>query len=83
MFDTITWSDEDDMLVVGAATYAASCRDCHGTTGEGGTEYAASRNLVVPTLIREPWPYSRIQDLRRTIFTGHPYGMPTHGIAGL
>jgi len=83
MFDTIAWPDRSDMLIEGAATYAASCRDCHGTRGEGGTEYAASRGLNVPTLIREGWPYARIEDLRRTIFTGHPYGMPTHGIAGL
>ena len=83
MFDTISWPDTARMLIEGAATYAASCRDCHGTTGEGQTEYARSRSLVVPSLLRDPWPYVRFEDLRRTIFTGHPRGMPTHGIAGL
>lgn len=83
MFDTITWADTSRMWIEGSAVWAANCRDCHGPTGQGGTDYADSRDLEVPSLVREGWPYARIEDLRRTIFTGHPRGMPTHGIAGL
>ncbi len=83
MFDTITWADSARMLIEGAATYAAACRDCHGATGAGATDYAASRDLAVPSLLRDGWPYERLEDLRRTVYTGHPRGMPTHGIGGL
>ncbi len=83
-FDTIQWADRDAMLLDGAAVYAATCRDCHGTVGHGQTEYARSRNLDVPSLVEPDWPYrDNLPAVRQLVFSGHSGGMPTHGIAGI
>ena len=44
-FDTVTWEGDDERALVGNEFYAARCRDCHGTLGEGATPYAAERGL--------------------------------------
>ena len=83
-FDTLTWTSRDTMLLEGAATWAATCRDCHGSMGRGDTEYARSRNLDVPSLVTAEWPYAdNLPAVRLLIFSGHTGGMPTHGIAGI
>lgn len=83
-FDTIDWTDREQMLIDGASVYASSCRDCHATMGEGGTAYAATRRLAVPSLVGAEWEYrDDLPAVRRLIFSGHAEGMPTHGIAGI
>jgi len=83
-FDTIQWADRERMLVEGAAVYAATCRDCHGMLGKGGTAYAATRRLAVPSLVEPEWPYENdLPGVRRLTFGGHSGGMPTHGISGI
>ena len=68
----------------GNGTYAAKCRRCHGSLGRGDTDYAAERDLEVPTLGREEWAYADSLDVvRRRIFIGHAEGMPTWGVAGI
>jgi mono/diheme cytochrome c family protein len=84
MFDTIAWESEDQRVREGNAVYAAECRRCHGTLGRGGTEYALSRGLEVPSLVEADWAYAGDPlAVRRRIFTGHEAGMPTWGIAGI
>lgn len=83
-FDSIQWTDREAMLVVGAAVYSATCRDCHGVMGEGDTDYARSRSLEVPSLVQPEWPYDdNLAAVRLLVFSGHTGGMPTHGIAGI
>ncbi|HSM36004.1 MAG TPA: cytochrome c [Longimicrobiales bacterium] len=84
MFDTISWASEAQRVLEGNAVYAAECRRCHGTVGRGGTGYARSRGLEVPSLVEADWPYADDPlAVRRRIFTGHEEGMPTWGIAGI
>jgi mono/diheme cytochrome c family protein len=83
MFDTITWSSVEDRAFAGNNVYAARCRSCHGYLGEAGTDYARESDLEVPSLVRPEWPYADIETVRRVIFTGHPGGMPTWGVAGI
>ncbi|MEN8374060.1 MAG: cytochrome c [Gemmatimonadota bacterium] len=84
LFDTIAWPDSLQRLQEGNAVYAAECRRCHGTLGEGMTEYAVANELDVPTLVGPDWPLAADpMALRRKIFTGHQAGMPTWGIAGI
>ncbi len=83
-FDTVTWASDSARAFDGNAVYAASCRRCHGTLGRGDTELAAERGLDVPSLVEPDWPYAAsVDSLRRRIFSGHPEGMPTFGIARL
>jgi mono/diheme cytochrome c family protein len=84
LFDTIAWPDSLQRLQEGNAVYAAECRRCHGTLGEGETEYAVANELDVPTLVGPDWSLGTDPlALRRKIFTGHEAGMPTWGIAGI
>jgi mono/diheme cytochrome c family protein len=83
-FDTIQWVSDSARSINGNIVYSSTCRRCHGTLGEGGTEYARSRNLDVPSLIGPEWNYDDdIEAVRRQIFVGHATGMPTLGVASL
>jgi mono/diheme cytochrome c family protein len=81
-FDTVTWEGDDERALVGNEFYAARCRDCHGTLGEGATPYAAERGLEVPSLVEADWRYeSRPDSVRFHIFVGHAAGMPNWGMS--
>jgi mono/diheme cytochrome c family protein len=82
-FDTVTWETAEQRAFEGNNVYAARCRSCHGYLGEGDTEYARENELAVPSLVRPDWPYEDVATVRRIIFTGHPAGMPTWGVAGI
>lgn len=83
-WDTVTWASDSARMQDGNNVYAASCRRCHGTLGRGDTELAAERGLEVPSLVEPDWPYAvALDSIRRKVFTGHPEGMPTFGIARL
>jgi mono/diheme cytochrome c family protein len=68
----------------GNLVYASHCRSCHGTVGEGGTDYALERGLEVPSLV-DPAPLrGNVRDsVLEIIYTGHVRGMPTWGVAGI
>jgi mono/diheme cytochrome c family protein len=83
MFDTVTWADDSQRGFEGNNVYAARCRSCHGFLGDGDTDYAREHDLAVPSLVRADWSYEDVEDVRRIIFTGHPAGMPTWGVAGI
>lgn len=82
-FDTLTWAGDAERAQAGNNVYAAKCRSCHGPMGRADTDYARERNLDVPSLVREDWPYQNILAVRRVIFIGHEDGMPTFGVAGI
>ena len=83
-FDTIAWASGDARATVGNEVYAAKCRNCHGTVGRAGTEYALSRGLSVPSLVEPDWPLAdSLNAVRRRVFSGHEAGMPTWGVAGI
>lgn len=83
-FDTVTWATDSLRAMAGNVVFSASCRNCHGPLGQGGTEYAAQRDLDVPSLVAPDWRYAGQPDsVRHRIFVGHIEGMPTWGIAGL
>jgi mono/diheme cytochrome c family protein len=83
-FDTLSWESDDARALEGNAVYAAKCRNCHGTLGVGGTEYATSRGLDVPSLVQPDWSMeASIDSVRHRVFVGHASGMPTWGIAGI
>lgn len=83
-FDSIAWSSDADRIAAGNLVYADDCRRCHGPLGKGDTEYAASREMDVPSLVEPDWEYGDdIDAVRRRIFTGHPDGMPTWGVGRL
>jgi cytochrome c len=82
-FDTIAWPSDSARLFDGNNAFAAKCRSCHGYMGEGDTEYARRQNVTVPSLVREDWPFDDVAATRHRIFTGHPDGMPTWGVAGI
>ena len=84
LFDSIVWADPDDRSVQGAEVFATECRNCHGVMGKGGTEYAAERELDVPSLVEADWEYDGdLEAVRHRVFVGHPEGMPTWGVAGI
>lgn len=84
MFDSVTWPTDDDRLTAGNEVFTAECRRCHGTVGEGDTEYARSRDLHPPSLVRADWPQGdSLLAMRRRVFTGHPEGMPSFGVGSL
>jgi mono/diheme cytochrome c family protein len=83
-FDTIAWAGDSARAFHGNNVYAANCRSCHGTLGEGDTQYAREHNVTVPSLVRPDWPYGQeVAAARARIFTGHPAGMPTWGVGRL
>lgn len=79
LFDTISWPSEAALLTEGNALYAEECRRCHGTLGQGGTDYARERGLTVPSLVEPEWPMADTDSLRHMIFVGHESGMPIYG----
>lgn len=84
LFDSISWESTEERDLIGNAIYAARCRRCHGTLGRSETEYARERNLEVPSLVEPEWRFAGdVEAARRAVFTGHPMGMPTWGVAGL
>lgn len=82
-FDTIAWADSVERMMTGNQVFAAHCRKCHGTVGEGGTEYAATQGFDVPSLVRADWPYDSIGAVRERVFAGHAEGMPSWGLGRL
>jgi mono/diheme cytochrome c family protein len=82
-FDTIAWASDSARAFDGNNAYAANCRSCHGYLGAGDTEYARQHSLEVPSLVRPDFPYHDVPAMRDRIFTGHPAGMPTWGVAGI
>jgi len=84
LFDTIAWASDSARAFDGNNVFASYCRKCHGPEGQGGTAYAQSRGLDVPSLIRPDWAAgSNVGELRHRIYDGHPAGMPTWGVAGI
>jgi mono/diheme cytochrome c family protein len=83
-FDTLSWASPDARAREGNGVYAAECRNCHGTVGEGNTAYADSRGLEIPSLVEADWRYgTSIDSVRHRIYVGHAAGMPTWGVAGI
>lgn len=83
-FDTISWTSEAERLRTGNLVYVEHCRRCHGSVGEGNTDYAREHDLKVPSLVQPNWRYVDQPDsIRHRIFVGHVQGMPTWGIAGI
>ncbi len=82
VFDSVKWATDSIRALDGNATYAASCRKCHGTVGRGNTDYDQAHNLKPPSLVRPNWGYDSLDSLRKRIWVGHA-GMPTFGIAGI
>jgi mono/diheme cytochrome c family protein len=83
-FDTISWENDPARLQAGNEVYATTCRRCHGTVGEGQTDYARTRNLDVPSLVEAEWQWSdSLAALRRQVYTGHAAGMPTFSLSGV
>jgi mono/diheme cytochrome c family protein len=83
MFDSIKWASDSARIEEGNEVFAARCDRCHGTLGEGGTDYAREQKLEVPSLVRADWPYQDHDAVRHRIFTGHPAGMPIWGMSNL
>lgn len=83
LFDSVTWVSDSARTFTGNEVYAEKCRRCHGTMGEGTTEYARDRGLHVPSLVRPEWAYESLDSLRHMVFTGHTGGMPIYGVAGI
>lgn len=84
LFDSVTWEDPVQRGIDGNVVYATQCRNCHGQLGAGGTEYARSRELEVPSIVEPDWEFAESPDsVLHRIFVGHTAGMPTLGIAGL
>lgn len=83
-FDSIAWESDSARVIEGNIVYASTCRRCHGTLGEGGTDYARNRNLDVPSIVGPARPpYDDVPGIRHSIFVGHMAGMPTFGISTL
>jgi mono/diheme cytochrome c family protein len=84
LFDSVAWESDLARSTAGNMTYAAKCRNCHGTLGEGGTPYAGERGLNVPSLVEPDWPWAdSLNAVRHRVFVGHESGMPTWGVAGI
>jgi len=79
LFDTVTWDAGGARELLGNQVYVEHCRLCHGSLGEGATDYALERGLDVPALTRDDWPRAHPDSLRRVIFVGHVAGMPVFG----
>jgi mono/diheme cytochrome c family protein len=84
LFDSISWASEERRFLEGEGIYAAKCRRCHGTFGDGNTEYARERDLDVPGLVDPEWRWAdSLEAARSLVFTGHENGMPIWGVAGI
>lgn len=83
LFDTVDWSSDSVRATEGNQVYAEECRRCHGALGQGGTPYAAERDLDVPSLVEPDWPLAAMDSLHRHVFIGHAEGMPGFGVAGI
>ena len=84
LFDTIAWESDAERIQRGNSVFAAECRKCHGALGRGDTEYARAEGIAVPSLVESEWEFGDDPvALRRRIYTGHPAGMPTWGVAGI
>ena len=84
LFDSIAWPTDSIRALDGNVVYSTYCRNCHGTLGQGDTDYASQRNLVVPSLVAADWHYAEARDsVLERIFVGHVQGMPTWGVAGI
>ena len=82
-FDTLTWSSDSARIATGNLVFADECRRCHGPLGRGETDYARERDLDVPSLVREDWPYAgSVDSVRYAIFVGHGE-MPEWGVGRL
>lgn len=83
-FDTITWASTAARLEAGNLVYADECRRCHGPLGRGGTDYAVSNDLEVPSLVVPDWELADDLDgVRERVFVGHQGGMPNWGVGKL
>lgn len=83
-FDTLTWASDSLRAIEGNVVYSASCRNCHGPLGAGGTPYAEQRGLEVPSLVVADWRWADQPDsVRHRVWVGHIEGMPSWGIGGL
>lgn len=83
-FDTIQWGSASARIQAGNLVFADECRRCHGPLGRGGTEYAASHELDVPSLVEPGWAYDGMPDsVRYHIFVGHGREMPQWGVGRL
>jgi len=83
-FDTVVWESDSARAIDGNVVFASTCRRCHGSLGEGGTEYARSRDLDVPSLIEPDWEFDGdLAGVRHNVFVGHATGMPTLGVGTL
>lgn len=83
-FDSIAWADPEERGLAGNVVYSTYCRNCHGPLGRGGTDYARTRNLEVPSMVEAEWRYAQSRDsVLHRIYVGHAQGMPTWGVAGL
>lgn len=84
LFDSIGWASDSVRAFDGNVVYATYCRNCHGTMGEGGTDYALDRQLDVPSLVESEWRLAESRDsILHRVFVGHASGMPTWGVAGI
>ncbi len=84
LFDSVTWASDSVRALQGNVVYSTYCRNCHGTLGAGGTDYARNRDLDVPSLVEEDWRYDGQRDsILHRLFVGHAAGMPTWGVAGI
>lgn len=83
-FDTIEWRSDAERIQAGNLVFADECRRCHGPLGRGGTEYAESYELDVPSLVEQGWEYDGMTDsVRYHIFVGHGREMPQWGVGRL
>lgn len=83
-FDTVTWESDEERGFRGNVVYSTYCRNCHGSLGQGDTEYARENDLAVPSLVEEGWRYADAPDsVLRRVYVGHASGMPTWGVAGI
>ena len=84
LFDSLSWENDSVRSFEGNAVYAAKCRRCHGTMGDGHTDYGHERGLEVASLVEPVWPFgSSLDSLRHAVFAGHEGGMPGFGVAGI
>lgn len=83
-FDSVTWASDSVKALEGNVVWASYCRNCHGSVGRAGTDYAENRNLKVPSLVEAGWRFAERRDsVLHRIYTGHAAGMPTWGVAGI
>ncbi|MHB1194952.1 MAG: c-type cytochrome [Longimicrobiales bacterium] len=79
LFDTLAWDSAGARYVLGNRVYVEQCRTCHGSLGQGGTDYAVAQGLEVPSLTQPGWSLADLDSLHRVISVGHATGMPVFG----